>query len=82
MWILVIFCMIIMIGIWRINLDLNKSAKINPPASNDLDIPPFPKLEEKLGELNKGVDNMENLGEEKSEEELLEENKKEVEENK
>ena len=67
MWILVIFCMIIMIGIWRINLDLNKSAKINPPASNDLDIPPFPKLEEKLGELNKGVDSVKKLKEEDSE---------------
>ena len=82
MWILVIFCMIIMVGIWKINLDSNKSTKINSPNFNNLAIPSFPKLEEKLGELNEGVDSVEKLGEEKSEEELLEENKKEVEENK
>ena len=76
MWILVIFCMIIMIGIWKINLDSNKSTKINSPNFNNLAVPSFPKLEEKLGELNEGVGNMEKT----DEEEPPEENKEEVEE--
>ena len=67
MWILVIFCMIVMVGIWRVNLDLNKPTKINPPHSNNLDLPSFPKLEEKLGELNEGVGNMEKLNENEGE---------------
>ena len=67
MWILVIFCMLIMIGIWQINLNSNKSIKINPSASNNLALPPFPKLEEKLGELNKGINDVEKLDEEDSE---------------
>ena len=67
MWVLVIFCMLIVIGIWKINSDLNKSIKINPSASNNLALPPFPKLEEKLGELNKGINDVEKLDEEDSE---------------
>ena len=80
MWILVIFCMLIMIGIWKINLDLNKSNRINSANnSDDLNIPPFPKLEKELEKLNEEVDNMEKLNEEESEEGVLEEN---IEENK
>jgi len=78
MWILVIFCMIIMIGIWKINLDLNKSTRTNSPNFNNLTVPSFPKLEEKLGELNEEVGNMEKI----NEDEPPEENKEEVEENK
>ena len=48
MWILVIFCMLIMIGIWWISFDLNKPAEINSDNSNNLNLPPFPKLEEEL----------------------------------
>ena len=70
MWILVIFCMLIMIGVWQINLDLNKSNRINSANnSDDLNIPPFPKLEKELEKLN----------EEESEEGVLE---KDIEENK
>ena len=77
MWILVIFCMLIMIGIWKINLDLNKSNRINSANnSDDLNIPPFPKLE---GELREEVNNIEKLNEEESEEEVL---KEDIEENK
>jgi len=78
MWILVIFCMIIMIGIWKINLDLNKSTRTNSPNFNNLTVLSFPKLEEKLGELNEEVGNMEKI----NEDEPPEENKEEVEENK
>jgi len=68
MWILVIFCMLIMIGVWKINLDLNESNRINPTNnSNNLEIPPFPELEEELRELNNGVENIEKLNEEESE---------------
>ena len=83
MWILVIFCMLIMIGVWKINLDLNESNRINSANnSDDLNIPPFPKLEEKLEELNEEVDNIEKLNEGELEEELSKESKEEVEENK
>lgn len=76
MWILVIFCMLIMIGVWKINLDLNKSNRINSANnSDDLNIPPFPKLEEELGELKEEVNNIEQLNEEESVEEVLEEDK-------
>ena len=76
MWILVIFCMIIIIVIWKINFDLNKSNKINPiNNSNNLDLPPFPKIEE----FNKGIDSIEKFNGEELEEELLEENKEEME---
>ena len=67
MWILVIFCMIVMIGIWKINLDSNKSTKISSPNFNNLAVPSFPKLEEKLGELNEGIDSVEKLNEKDSE---------------
>ena len=73
MWILVIFCMLLMIGIWKINFDLNKPTEINSDSSDNLDLPAFPKLEE----LNREIKNIEEL----NEEELLEENelKKELE---
>jgi len=46
MWILVVFCMLLLIGVWKINFDLNKPAEINSVDSNNLELPPFPKLEE------------------------------------
>lgn len=46
MWILVVFCMLLMIGVWKINFDLNKPAEINSADSNNLELPPFPKMEE------------------------------------
>ena len=74
MWILVIFCMIVIIGIWKINFDLNKPAGINFNNSDDLNFPPFPELEKELGELNKGVNSIEKFNEKKLEK--VEENKK------
>lgn len=82
MWILVIFCMIIMIGIWQINLDLNKSDRTNSNNSDNLDIPPFPKLEEKLEELNKEIDSVEKFNEQELEERLFEEDIEETKTNK
>ena len=82
MWILVIFCMFIMIGIWQINLNSNKSIKINPSDFNNLALPPFPKLEEKLGELNEGINDVEELDEEDSESFEDSESGEKVEENK
>jgi len=62
MWILVIFCMLIMIGIWKINFDLNKSREVNSANnnnSNNLELPPFPEFEE----LNERVDDLKNESE-------------------
>jgi hypothetical protein len=70
--------MLIIIGIWKINFDLNKPAEINFNNSNNLKFPAFPKIEEGLGELNEGIDNINKS----NEKELFEEDKKEIEENK
>ena len=63
MWILVIFCMLVMIGIWKINIALNKSTEINSDNYSNLNLPPFPELEE----LNEEIDSLEKLNEEDSE---------------
>ena len=60
MWISVIFCMLLMIGIWKMNFDLNKPTEINSDNQNNLELPAFPKLEE----LNKEIENIEKLNEE------------------
>jgi hypothetical protein len=60
MWSLVIFCMIIVLGIWKINFDLNKPAEINFNNSGDLNIPSFPELES----LDKGIDDIKKINEE------------------
>ena len=84
MWILVIFCMLVVVGIWKINLNLNKSREINSDNYSDLNnlnLPSFSKLEEELDELNKEIDGIEKINEEEIgnlEKELFNENKKEV----
>ncbi len=70
--------MLIMIGVWKINLDLKKPTEINSDNYSNLNLPPFPKLEEELGELNKGVDKIEKI----NKEELFEKNKEDVKEGK
>lgn len=63
MWILVILCMLIVVGIWKISFDLNKSMEINSDNSVDLELPAFPELEE----LNEEIDDIKKFSEEELE---------------
>lgn len=64
MWVLVIFCMLIVIGLWKINLSWHKPAQINSGKSDNLNLPSFPELPENI---NKGISDLEKIDELKNE---------------